>query len=95
MTFELLADKVADDFKATMDEWGFGTFAEMRRSFDWEPREIKEEVSSIIDGIASEEYHVNHNTESIWMSDDLTFIQIGFDVMPWREFKKLVFANLK
>lgn len=94
MTFDELAKKVADCFKSTMDEEGFETFDEMRRCYCWEAIDIKEEVDAIIREISADEYEAG-NKQDIWMWDDLTHVVIGWDDMLWRDFKKLVFANLK
>ena len=94
MTFEKLAKLVAEDFQRTMDEEGFETFNEMKKCYDWEAQDIKEEVESIISELNKRAYE--ENGETFYMSDDYTFIQIGIiDEMSWRDFKKLIFGNLK
>ena len=94
ITFEKLAKLVADDFQKTMDEEGFETFLEMKRCYMWEAQDIREEVESIISELSKKAWE--ENGETFFMSDDYTFIQIGIcEEMSWRDFKKLVFANLK
>lgn len=48
MTFEALAQVVADDFKETMDTFGFDSFNEMAECYWWDSKDIKEEVDSIL-----------------------------------------------
>ena len=94
MTFEKLAKLVADDFQITMDNEGFETFNEMRRCYCWEIQDIKDEVQQIITNLAEKAWE--ENKESFYMSDDCSFVQIGFcEEMSWGNFKKLVFSNLK
>lgn len=94
MTFSELAKMIADDFKKTMDSEGFETFDAMRRCYDWEPIDIKEEVDTIIREISEKEYAAG-NKESIWMWDDFTHVVIGWEDITYREFKKMVFSHLK
>ena len=94
MTFEKLAELVADDFQKTMNEEGFETFKEMKKCYDWDAQDIKEEVDSIISELNKKAYE--ESGETFWMSDDYSFLQIGiFDDMSWGDFKKLVFSHLK
>ncbi|MBP1581119.1 MAG: hypothetical protein J6A26_01815 [Oscillospiraceae bacterium] len=97
MTFENLANLVADEFRRTMAEEGFETFSEMKKCYMWDANDIKEEVSTIVDEISNKAWEATHNTsETAFVADDYSFVQIGiFDEMSWREFKKLVFGFLK
>lgn len=97
MTFEVLAKLVADDFKHTMEDHGFETFAEMKRCYMWDARDIKEEVDSIVREISAKAWEETQNTaETAFVADDYSFVQIGVcDEMSWKEFKKLVFGFLK
>ena len=89
MTFENLAKMVADDFQEDMIENGFESFDEMRRCYDWEWSDVKNEVDFTISEIARKEHL------ALWMSDDQTFIQLGFDDIDWRSFKKMFLNNLR
>lgn len=90
MTFEELARKVAGEFRKDMKEVGYETFEDMRRSYDWEWADVKEEVSYLIDEIAKAT-----GDSYLWMADDHTFIQNASGDISWKEFKKLLLANLK
>ena len=94
MTFEKLAEMVRMDFKTTMEQEGFETFADMKRCYCWEAADIKDEVNIIIAELANTAYK-NKEFSNFYMADDNSFIQIGVcEDMSWRDFKKLVFANL-
>ena len=94
MTFEKLAEMVRADFKATMEKEGFETFADMKRCYCWEAADIKDEVNTIITDLARQAYK-NGEKAHFFMADDNSFIQIDIcEDMSWRDFKKLVFANL-
>ena len=97
MTFERLAELVAYDFKHTMEEQGFETFDEMKRCYMWDATDIKEEVSTIVSEISSDNWEKTQNIgETAFVSDDYSFVQIGIcNEMRWGEFKKLVFDFLK
>ena len=82
--FEDAAEAVAQDFVNTMKDEGFQTFEEMKRCYMWEPEEIKQEVSAILDEFTD-----------CWMWDDTTHVQIGIEDMPYREFKKLWTSKVK
>ena len=93
MTFERLAKLVADDFRKTMKEQGFTTFKEMKNCYDWDAQDIKDEVEGIITVLNRDMWK---ETGTFLMSDDQSFLQIGFfDEMSYGNFKKLVFADLK
>ena len=89
MTFERLAELVAEAFQEAMNTGGFETFKEMRRSYDWDIQDIKDDVRAMISSV-SENYK-----ELIFMSDDCSFIQIGYDYMGWGNFRKMIFSHLK
>lgn len=92
MTFNELAKMVADEFKETMIDEGFNTFNEMCRCYEWDAQDIKEEVNFILNEISSKLW--KEKKETVWMSDDFSFIQLNLNDMSWREFKKLIFQNL-
>lgn len=94
MTFEKLAKMVADYFQKTMKECGYVSFAEMRRSFDWDMNDIKAEVCEVISEASKDAYRKGERSD-FYMFDDYSAIQIGWDDMTWGNFKKMVFANLK
>ena len=89
MTFEKLAKVVADDFNEAVIRGGFESFGEMRRSYDWEMSDIKDEVRYITDEFAKE------SGEDCWMADDNSFIVVGFDDMSWGNFRKLFMQFVK
>lgn len=51
MTFEILASKVAEEFRETMSQEGFDSFNEMAKCYWWTAEDIKEEVDEIIRAI--------------------------------------------
>ena len=89
MTFEMLAKMVADDFRETMNDEGFDSFEQMCKCYAWEWADVKDEVDAIITEIARREHL------ELWMSDDQTFIQLGLDDISWRDFKRMMLAELK
>lgn len=94
MTFEILAKLVADDFRNTMEEEGFETFQEMKKCYMWDAQDIRDEIVYIVTEL-SNEYWENHR-ESFSISDDGSFLEIGISKdMDYKEFKALVFSNLK
>lgn len=93
MTIKELARLVSDDFQKTMNEEGFETFNEMRRCYCWETQDIKEEVSSIINEISAKVWE--ERKETVFMYDDYSTVIADGEDMSWRDFKKLIFENLK
>ena len=91
-TVEDLAAAVRAEFVKYIHDDGFRSFAEMRRSYDWEWTDVKIETNSIINELALAAYK-NGEFCNFWLSDDLTFIQVDRDIY-WKDFKKMVFANL-
>lgn len=83
MKFEELAKAVAETLKDMMREEGFETFEEMRRCYLWEGNDIREEIC----------YRVKECGGDCF--DDMTDITIGWDIMAYGAFKKLVMAHLK
>lgn len=83
-SFAQAADIVAEEFLQTMTDEGFNTFREMQKCYWWETSDIKEEIS----------YTLESKTDA-WMFDDGSYVQFGAEDMPYSEFKKLVFQNLK
>lgn len=51
MKFEILASKVAEEFRETMSQEGFDSFNEMAKCYWWSAEDIKEEVDEIIRSI--------------------------------------------
>lgn len=94
MTFEKLAVYVANDFRKTMQEEGFTTFAEMKKCYMWDADDIKTEIYDIITEYAKEQYSKGEYSD-FWMWDDMTAVQIGWDDMAWKDFKRLIFKDLK
>lgn len=83
-SFEQLAERVAESFKRLMEEEGFETFREMKRSYMWEADDIRFEICYYVLECGGECY------------DDLTFVEIDSNhEMPYGKFKKMVMANLK
>ena len=93
MTFNDVAKMVADDFKETMWENGFHTFTEMCICYMWDSQDVKEEVSFIISKLSDKLW--KEERVSLWMSDDFSFIQLGFEDMSWKDFKKLFINELR
>lgn len=86
MTFQELAEIVAQDFLDLMEDEGFDTFKELKESYGWTWEDIKDEIDSSIDGNS-----ISMNI-FMYMSDNRRYIQIEDKRMNWGEFKKLVFA---
>ena len=84
MTLEDLAKVVADDFKATMLDEGFNSFAEMARCYAWDSADIKDEVNAIIGSVDAYIDEVD-GTEVIF--DD--------DMISYRKFSAMWHALLK
>ena len=82
-TINELAKIVADDFKATMDEFGFETFNEMAKCYWWTSADIKEEVSAIVDEVARE------RNELLYVSDDGEDVFAGCEDVSYRTFAKM------
>lgn len=93
ITFELLAKMLADEFKQDMADHGFESFEDMRRSYDWDWAEIKEEINRMITSYANKAYDSGEYSY-FFMFDDYSYVQIGVHDMPWKEFKKLLLAEL-
>lgn len=89
MTFAELAKAVAEIIKEDMEDGGYKTFAEMKQSYWWEAEDIKDYINDLVTFIAREQMI------ECWVSDDRTFVQIGWTDMSWRDFKKLVFSGIK
>lgn len=89
MTFTTLASKIAEDFNRSVVEEGFENFKEMKNSYDWEPEDIRTEIEYMV-----KEYGEN---DHFAMMDDGSLIQFTNDwpTMSYREFKKMVFAQVK
>ena len=91
MTFKELAQKIAEDFNRQIEEEGFENFKEMRSVYDWEPEDIRDEIEYMI-----KEYGEDDHFATL---DDGSIIQFTGDLeeptMSYREFKKLVFAEVK
>ena len=91
MTFKELAQKIAEDFNRQIEEEGFENFKEMRSVYDWEPEDIRDEIEYMI-----KEYGEDDHFATL---DDGSIIQFTGDwdepTMSYREFKKLVFAEVK
>jgi hypothetical protein len=94
MTFEELAKVVADEFRKDLEEGEFEDFEDMRRCYGWSARDVKDEVSAIITSCANDRYDAGKDGD-FFMYDDGSMVVIGWEDMTWREFKKLVFKDLK
>ena len=94
MTIEKLAHKVAEELNAYVTEDNYENFAELKLSQWWDWSDIKSEINSIITEYANEEYKKG-NFCDFYMYDDHTYVHIGSKDIPWREFKKMVFAEVK
>ena len=78
-----------------MKEGNFETFKEMKECYCWEADDIKNEVDYSISTWANDLWKADHDDGNFFMWDDRSHIQIGSEDMPWREFKKLIFKDLK
>lgn len=95
ITFQDLAGMVRKEIMQDMKEDGFETFKEMKDCYWWEAADVKGYVSDIVTEIGNDLYDKNVTPDAIFMSDDHTLICIGpVRDMYWKDFKKMVFANL-
>lgn len=83
MTFEKLAQIIADEFKQVMQEEDFDTFEEMKDCYWWDTEDIKNEI----------EYYFKEVTEKsdcgVWFSDDRTDVYIDDDYISYRKFSTM------
>lgn len=86
MTLEQLAAYVADDFKKTMKEEGFETFAEVCRCYQWTSGDIKDEVDAII-RTAGGQYYIDEL--------DGSTVFCGNDEIEYKTFSRMFRAKLK
>jgi len=104
MNIEELAKRVADDFKATMEEEGFESFAEMKRVNWWEASDVRNEILDVAQIMLDEEYerdleefgdHTKIPYTVRLFVDDTGHIQSTREKTTYRDFKKLVMGHLK
>lgn len=84
MTFEKLAQMVADDFNETVNEFGFDSFKEMAKCYCWDSADIKEEVDGIIRAIGA---YIDELDGSLVIMGDSTIEYRVFSRM-WRKLIK-------
>lgn len=75
---------VADDFKATMIEEGFETFADMKKCYWWTSEDIKEEVDAIL-----------RLAESDWGIDIDGDVNNGGEYISYKSFMSKVYSAIK
>jgi hypothetical protein len=83
-TVEDLARDVANDFNKTVEEEGFASFAEMKKSYMWDSADVKEEVR----------YMVNEMYGGQMYDDDEVRANNAERYMSYREFMKVVRKHL-
>ena len=92
ITFPALAKRVAADFRQTMEEEGFDTFAEMKKCYGWDKHDIMGEVESILADIRKDTgADVSITTED----DEEEAVYIGLLDLAWDGFFKMIKAELK
>ena len=92
MTFEMLAKKVADEFREIMTEEGCESFAELKKSQMWSWADVKNEVGDILWDYADELLMRGH--VPCFLCDEFNTVVLGNQDMSWGNFKKLLLAEL-
>ena len=91
LSFEELAQLVANYFTGIMKEEDFDTFEEMKQCYWWTPNEIKDEVDAVIREASDERSYIDELDRSDVFSGDA--------MMPYRQFasmwRKIVKAHEK
>ena len=90
MTIKEVAKKIAEDFNNAVIEDGFENFKEMKRCYDWDATDIRNEIDAMLSC-----YKVG-----IMMLDDGTIVNVldVFDPeyeISYGKFKKMIFENVK
>ena len=78
--FTELAQAVADDFRETMVEFDFETFAEMAQCYRWSSADIKDEVGWILHNLDCDAY-----IDAV----DGSLVIFGQQSMGYQEFSRL------
>ena len=89
MTFEELAQVVADGFKQVMVEEEFETFEDMKNCYWWDTNDIKAEVRFYLNETA------NKLGMEIMLSDDGMDVYIGDNWITYRKFSAMWHKLLK
>ena len=82
--FEEAASLVAAGFMTMMIEEGFSTWREMVKCYWWSASDIVDEVRSILEDITDAS-----------MFDDGSFIKVCGDILPYKDFKKMLIQKFK
>lgn len=106
-TIETLAKAIADDLNEAVASGGFDNFKEMRGSYSWTAKEIKNEIRGTAMFLLNQEYkdlcneyggweeipwEISENTVDIY--DDGTLEQ-GMTTVGYGAFKKMVMNQVK
>lgn len=89
MTFEELAQVVANGFKQVMEEEEFETFEDMKNCYWWDTNDIKAEVRYYLNEV-SNKLHME-----IMLSDDGMDVYIGDNWITYRKFSAMWHKLLK
>jgi hypothetical protein len=87
--FRDLASMVAEDFNKTMAKEGFETFKEMKECYDWEWKDIKDEVEYMINKQFEGHGFMMMDDYSVARIDKIDFTDEFAWECSWREFKKM------
>lgn len=100
MTINELAKKIAEDFNESIRSNGFEDFKEMRRSYDWDAKDIRDEIQWTANDIINGEYdyHVRKfgthlGFDGVVILDDCSVCH-GREELTYGQFKKMIFANV-
>lgn len=92
-TVKELAKMIANEFNNDVEEGGFENFKEMKRTYDWDAQQIKDEIYYMITrkyedltGITMMDDYSIYNAKN-WDDEDVE--------CSYRKFKKMVFAEVK
>ena len=86
MTVKQAAAYVAEQFNKDVKENGFEDFKEMKTTYWWDAKDIRAEI----------DYMVTHDCDGVLFLDSTVenFYDVH-DAVSYREFKKMVFAEVK
>ena len=83
-TFQEAAKIVANEFIRYMLEEDFEKFSDMKKCYQWDADDLRDEIRSILEDLTS-----------VGMWDDGTHVEIGMTDITYGEFKKMVMNELK
>lgn len=94
ITIEELAKRIGEELTHDYKEYDYESLEDMMRNQDLTWKEMKDEVYYMVKHYANEEDYL------VWMNDDYSietqdeYLRV-VDTMGWREFKKLILANVQ